>query len=85
MKNIPMTTTREYTGLSTCGCTAFASIGRSARRRDRKLGWLVLLSAFGPCHPNGVEILGIADGFATEADAVASIESGWPEVVWVAA
>ncbi len=79
-----MTATREYTGLSTCGCTAFARIGRPTRRQDhRKLGWCMLFSAFGPCHPGGPEILGMADGFATETDAVASIESGWPEVVWV--
>lgn len=83
MKTIDMTTAREYTGLSTCGCTAFASVCRPTRRHQQKLGWCVLFSAFGPCYPDGPEILGMADGFATEAAAAASIASGWPHVVWV--
>jgi hypothetical protein len=85
MKDVELVTRREYVGLSTCGCTAFALICEPKRKRHRALGWKVVLMASGPCHPHGLEGIGGAD-FATEADAIASIENGdWPEIVWVRA
>ena len=83
IKDIDMVTRHEYVGLSTCGCTAFAQIGQPRRvRHRRKFAWQVLILAAGPCHPDGLEVIAV-ERFATERDAVASIESGWPEVVWV--
>jgi hypothetical protein len=87
MKVTDMTTVHSYTGLSTCGCTAFAIVGQPNRLRDRRrFKWSATVMAYGgPCRldgPDGLEVLGHAT-FASEAEAIAFIENGdWPGVVW---
>lgn len=83
MKEVEIVARHQYTGISVCGCTAFAVIGKPKRRHDRALGWVIMFAAEGPCHPNGLEVLDVVS-VATEADAVSSIENGdWPGVCWV--